>query len=67
MRRFEPSEQQSDYLLNRRTDAINRNSGAYLRELLVSRNAKYLERFRPLSGYSRGDELRRQQDEWEED
>lgn len=64
--RFEPSQQQSDYLLSRRVDALNRNSGAYLRELLASRNAKHLDRFRPKFGGPSRSELRDESHhEWE--
>jgi len=65
MRRFQPSEQQSDYQLSRRTDALNRNTGAYLRELLDTGHAKHLDRFRAEPRRSGGDELRYEQmEEW---
>ena len=55
--RFEPGEQQQDYLLSRRTDSINRNAGSYLGQFLASRNAFHLERFRPKPGGSGSREL----------
>ena len=66
--RFGPSEQQPDYILSRRTDAINRNSGSYLRELLASRNARHFDRFRPKFGSTGRCQLRDSEDhDWEEE
>lgn len=65
MRRFQPSEQQSDYFLGRRTDALNRNAHSNIREFLVPVHAKHLDRFRAEPGRTRSDELRYEQmEEW---
>ena len=48
--RFGPSEQCEGDFVDSRIDALRLHSGAYFRELLVSRDAKYLDRFRPIAG-----------------
>ena len=63
--RFGPSEQCKNNLLDGRINAIRFHLGPNLRELLASRNALHLDRFRPELGRSRSRELHDAEMDWE--